>query len=242
MTQILETNKTQGFPKVSDKIYYPSSTEDKEIIYPEQRKDDMGETSIHAKLINRFLSMLLQFFEPRKDVFLSSNMNLYYEEGNPNKWYAPDLLIAFDVPNSERSSYQVWKEKVFPQVIFEISSNRTWKDDIGEKYEIYEQYGVEEYYILDPEFAYLPAPMMAFQRKGERLLLAPIENDRIFSPRLGLQIVRTENSNNSSTFRLFNPQTNEFLLNLEESEQKRREIEAELENLKAEIERLKPQK
>ena len=187
----------------------------------------MGETSIHAKLINKLLAMLLQFFEQREDVFLSSNMNLYYEEKNPNKWYAPDLLIAFGVPNHERSSYQIWKENVFPQVIFEIASDRTWKTDVSEKLELYGVFGAEEYYILDPEFDFLPAPMLAFHRQNGRLLSAPIADNRIFSPRLGLEIVRTKN-----TFRLFNPNTTEFLRTLEEAE-------SELDRLKAEIERLK---
>lgn len=129
------------------------------------------------------------------------------------------------------------KEKVFPQVIIEISSNRTWKTDISEKLEIYSELGAEEYYILDPEFAYLPAPLLAFHRQGERLLTAPANDERISSPRLGLEIIRAEN-----TFRLFNPQTNEFLLTLEESEEKRRKTESEIERLKAEIERLKTQK
>ncbi len=230
MSQVLETNQTQTFPREQAEIYYPSSRDDEEIIYPEQREDDMGETSIHAKLINRFLAMLLYFFEQREDVFLSSNMNLYYEEKNPNKWYAPDLLIAFGVPNHERSSYQVWKENVFPQVIFEVASEQTWDNDVGKKYKNYERFGVEEYYILDPEFAFLPAPMLAFHRQGERLLSVPVDDGKIFSPRLGLEIVRADN-----TFRLFNPKTNEFLLTLEEAQ-------AEIETLKAEIERLKAEK
>ena len=222
MSQVLETSQTS-----TREIYYPLSTDDEEIIYPEQREDDMGETSIHAKLINKLLAMLLQFFEQREDVFLSSNMNLYYEEKNPNKWYAPDLLIAFGVPNHERSSYQIWKEQVFPQVIFEIASDRTWKTDVSEKLELYGVFGAEEYYILDPEFDFLPAPMLAFHRQNGRLLSAPIADNRIFSPRLGLEIVRTKN-----TFRLFNPNTTEFLRTLEEAE-------SELDRLKAEIERLK---
>ncbi len=226
MPEVLETKKAGS--NVLTEIYYPFDAE--EIIYPEQREDDIGETSIHISLIADFLKILKLFFKKHEDVFLSGNMNLYYEEKNPNKWYAPDLLVAFGVPNHERSSYQVWKEKVFPQVIFEIASERTWKTDVSEKLEIYSELGAEEYYILDPEFAYLPAPMLAFHRQGERLLTAPINNDRIFSPRLGLEIVRTENN-----FRLFNPQTNEFLRTLEESEN-------ELEKLKAEIERLKAEK
>ena len=215
-------------------IFYPSSTEEREIIYPEQREDDMGETSIHITLVTNFLSVLKLFLKERKDVFLSANMNLYYEEANPNKWYAPDILIAFGVPDHERSSYQIWNEKVSPQVIFEVSYERTWKVDISEKLEIYGQLGVEEYYILDPEFAYLPAPILAFHRQGERLLTATVDNERIFSPHLGLEIVRTEND-----FRLFDPKIGSFLLTLEESEDKRQKVETELKNLKAEIEKLR---
>ncbi|MGI8641994.1 MAG: Uma2 family endonuclease [Pyrinomonadaceae bacterium] len=243
MAEVLESTRTQTLPRVRAEVYYPHEGRE-EIFYPEQRADDMGETSIHAKLINKLLAMLLQFFEQHEDVFLSSNMNLYYEEKNPNKWLAPDLLISFGVPNHERSSYQVWKEKVFPQVIFEIASNSTWKDDISEKYEIYELFGVEEYYVLDPEFAYLPASMLAFHRQGERLLAVQILENRVFSPRLGLEIVQTERG-----FRLFNPHTNEFLRTLEEAEKDRlenekraRKAENELEKLKAEIERLKAQR
>ena len=230
MPEILESTKIRPFPIPASENYYSSSPPKQETIYPEQREDDMGETSIHAKLINKLLAILLYYFEKRTDVFLSGNMNLYYEEDNPNKWYAPDLLIAFGVKNHERSSYQIWKEEVFPQVIFEVASERTWKTDISEKLEFYSQQGVEEYYILDPEFAYLPAPMLAFHHENGRLLSSTIKDDRIFSPRLGLEIVRTEKD-----FRLFDPNTNEFLHTLEEAE-------AEIKRLKAEIERLKASK
>ena len=62
MPEVLETNRTQNISHEKD-YYYLSSADEEEIIYPEQREDDMGETSIHAKLINRFLAMLLHFFE-----------------------------------------------------------------------------------------------------------------------------------------------------------------------------------
>lgn len=220
---------TTSTPSLHSEIYYPGSTAEAEIIYPEQREDDMGETSIHAKLINRLLQVLLYYFSSRQDVFLSENMNLYYEEENPNKWYAPDILVAFGVSNHERSSYQVWKEPFAPQVIFEVASERTWKTDISEKLETYAELGVEEYYILDPRFEFLPAPMLAFHRSGERLLTAKIEDDRIFSPRLELEIVRTEND-----FRLFDPKRNEFLRTLPEAESELQKLRAEIERLKAE--------
>ena len=234
MPETLESNAAVPLRKDP---YYLSSADEPEIIYPEQREDDTGETSIHAKLINRLVQMLLHFFESRNDVFVSPNMNLYYEKGDPNKWYAPDILIAFGVPNHERSSYNIWKENLAPQVIFEVSSERTWKNDISEKLEVYGQLGVEEYYILDPEFAYLPAPILAFHREEDRLLTVPINEGRIFSPRLGLDIVRTEND-----FRLFERTTGEFLRTLKEEVERSKESEAEVERLRAEIARLKAEK
>lgn len=227
MPENLEQHSTIGH---NTEIYYPGDTEEKEIIYPEQREDDVGETSVHITLVANFLNVLKLFLKEREDVFLSANINLYYEENNPNKWYAPDILIAFGVPNHDRPSYQIWKEPVPPQVIFEVSSQRTWKTDISEKLEIYAQLGVEEYYILDPGFEFLPAPLMAFHRSSDRLLTASVNDDRIFSSRLGLEIVRTEND-----FRLFDPKKNEFLRTLDESE-------SELARLRIEIERLKAEK
>ena len=66
MPEALEQNPT--FPR-STEIFYPSSTDDKEIIYPEQREDDMGETSIHAKLVNRFCKCFC-FFSNDEITFL----------------------------------------------------------------------------------------------------------------------------------------------------------------------------
>ena len=236
MPQVLEQTRTETFsPNQTDDYMFPFYDG---IYYPvEHEEKETGETSYHIKLITNFLQILLNFFHQRDDVFLSANMNIYYEENNPFQWYAPDLLIAFGVPNVERSSYLIIREKVFPQIVFEVASEKTWRNDVEEKLRFYDHYGAEEYYIFDPEFAYLPAPLMAFQRQGKKLVRKEITADRVFSPRLGLEIVRAENN-----FRLFNPQMNEFLLTLEESEAKRHQTQSENERLKAEIKRLKAEK
>lgn len=207
--------------------YYPSTAKELRVAYPEQREDDMGETSIHIKLVTSLLWTLILFFKNRPDVFVSGNMNLYWEEGNPDKWLAPDLLVAFGVPAGERSIFQVWREGVCPQVIFEVASKRTWRADVSDKLEIYSDLGVEEYYLLDPSFEFLPMPMMAFHREGDRLIGTRIENDRVLSKRLGIEIVRDDN-----TFRLFDPVNAEFLLTLDDADARIKELEAEIARLK----------
>jgi Uma2 family endonuclease len=228
MSEVLKQTHPSGFPPHGAESY--TSVIYEGVYYPEEREDDMGENSIHIQLLANLLNILKIFFKGREDVFLSGNMNLYFEEGNPRRWYAPDLLVAFGVPNVERSSYLVWRERVFPQVIIEIASEKTWRNDIDEKLRMYEEFGAEEYYVLDPEFGYLPSPIMAYRRKGDILAELNLVDNRILSPRLGLEIVRE-----SDSFRLFDPRTNEYLRTLEESE-------IEIGRLKAEIERLKTQK
>ena len=242
MSETLKQTQTQIYPRQNADTY--TSVIFDGVYYPKEREDDMGETSIHAKLINKLLAMLLHFFDGREDVFVTTNMNIYREEGNPRKWFAPDLLIAFGVPNVERSSYLLWREEVFPQVIFEIASEKTWRNDVDEKLRMYEELGAEEYYVLDSESAYLPAPLMVYRRQGENLVELDVNENRIFSPRLGLEIVHQGN-----TFRLFDPTAKEFLQNLEESEEQKRQYklraesaENEIERLKAEIEKLRSQK
>lgn len=108
-----------------------------------------------------------------------------------------------------------------PQVVFEISSSQTAYKDMGEKYNVYARLGVEEYYLLDPERNLLPDTLMAYQRKGGKLLPVEIQNRRVFSPRLNLEIVDT-----GAQFRLFDSKNNEFLRSPEEIAARLVELEA----------------
>ena len=186
-------------------IKYPKTIVE-EVFYPVEIEGEMGETAIHYKLASLFFSLLEAFFSTRNDVTIGANLMIYYDEGNPKKWLAPDVFVCFGVENKLRRTFKTWEEGVFPQVVFEIASDSTFENDLGGKRLDYERLGVEEYYLLDAEREYLPSPLMAFHRETGRLLSAKVENNRVFSPLLNLEIVDTGKS-----FRLFNPQTKEFL-------------------------------
>lgn len=168
------------------------------------------------------------FFAEQTDIFTAANLNFYYDENDSTKYYIPDIMVAFGISDHDRKIYKLWKEKLCPQVIFEVASESTWKKDISDKVEVYEKLGVEEYYLLDPENLYLPLPLMAYRRdETGRLRLLMTENDRILSPLLNLEIV-WENRK----FRLFDAANQEFLLTPEE-------LKSELDKLKAELEKRK---
>ena len=185
---------------------YPETIVEEEIFYPAELDDEMGETAFHFKLIFLLYGFLESFYASKKDVTVAANMMVYYDKGNPKKWLAPDIFVCLGAENKLRRTYKTWEEKIFPQIVFEIASDGTFENDLGGKRLEYARLGVEEYYLLDPEREYLPSPLMAFRRENGRLVSMNAENNRVHSPLMNLEIVDTGKS-----FRLFNPQTQEFL-------------------------------
>lgn len=199
----------------------------KEIYYPESDGKPMGETDFHIQTITYLYQALDTFFANQPDVKILADMMFYYEEGHPTKVFSPDVAVVKGVGKHLRRTYKLWEEKQFPQVIFEISSRKTWVDDLNKKWFLYQQFGVREYYIYDPEYDYLPEPLIAYRLKKGELKQVAVKNHKIFSEELGLEIVDT-----GSGLRFYNRQTKEYLKTLQEAE-------AEIENLRREIERLK---
>ena len=200
-TQTTTDVQTLDNPTVFEEKYLEDLTE-----YPAELEKEIGETAFHYKLAAMLFTLLEQFFAERNDVVVAANQMVYYEKRNPKKWLAPDIFVCFGVENKLRRTFKTWNEGVFPQVVFEIASDSTYENDLGGKRLDYARLGVEEYYLLDAERDYLPSSLMAFHREKGRLLSANVENSRVFSPLLNLEIV-----DSGKSFRLFDPNTKEFL-------------------------------
>jgi Uma2 family endonuclease len=100
---------------------------------------------------------------------------------------APDVMVAFGRPKGRRGSYKQWLEdNIPPQVAFEIlsPSNKDSRgiDALDEKFTFYETYGIQEYYIYDPD----DLTLAGWQRQGDRL--TPILSmSNWVSPLLGIR-------------------------------------------------------
>lgn len=206
MSNVMNTQTTTDVQMLENAAIFEERYLEDLTEYPAELKKEMGETALHYLLGSEFFHLLRTFFAERNDISVAANQMVYYEKRNTKKWLAPDVFICFGVENKLRRTFKVWEEGVFPQVVVEIASDSTFENDLGGKRLDYERLGVEEYYLLDPERLYLPSPLMAFHRETGRLLSAKVENGRVFSPLLNVEIVDTGKS-----FRLFNPITKEFL-------------------------------
>ena len=202
----MNTQTTTDVQTLDAATIYPETIVVEEIYYPVEIEGEMGETAIHFLLISELFHLLRTFFVSQKDISVAANLMVYYDKGNTKKWLAPDVFVCFGVENKLRRTFKTWEEGVFPQVVFEIASDSTFENDLGGKRLDYARLGVEEYYLLDPEREYLPSPLMAFRRDNGRLLSVNVENNRVLSPLLNLEIVDTGKS-----FRLFDPAAQKFL-------------------------------
>lgn len=191
------------------------------IEYPESDGEPMAETEIHAALMINLRFALKRRFRTDPNVYVGVNVLMYWAEGDPGKSRAPDVFVVFGVPKEPaRRTWKIWEEGKAPDVVIELSSRKTWLEDLYEKWQVYARLGVREYFIFDPEYDYLPEPLMAWRLEEGQFRHLPINAGAVLSEALGLELVNTGN-----TLRLRNPRTGE-VLPTEEEETTRAEQEA----------------
>jgi Uma2 family endonuclease len=135
------------------------------IDYPETDGKPMAESDLHREVMFALIHLLQRFFAGRQ-VYVSGNLLIYFEEGNPYKSVAPDCFVAFDIAPKRRRTYKVWEEGKVPEVVFEVSSKKTQREDLGKKMRLYAELGVREYFIYDPTGDYLDPALAAFELVG----------------------------------------------------------------------------
>jgi Uma2 family endonuclease len=115
-------------------------------------EEDMPESPAHANLI-MYLTQLLKWYYRKEGWFIGSNLAIVYAH---RKYLAPDLALFRGVVLSAEELGSVYSyrlnphDRPVPNVIFEISSKDTWKQDLREKPDQYGEMGAAEYFAYDP--------------------------------------------------------------------------------------------
>jgi hypothetical protein len=134
---------------------------------------------------------------------------LYFEEGNPKKHVAPDVFLVRGVPKlPPRDYYLVWKEGKTPDLVIEITSKTTRREDQTKKRSLYRDVlKVPEYFQFDPTEDYLKPSMQGHQLvDGQYVPIAPVAG-RLPSAVLDLHLERR-----GAELRLYDPATRRCLL------------------------------
>jgi Uma2 family endonuclease len=186
--------------------------------YPDSDGKPMSDNTIQARWIVLFYTNLMAMFGGRDDVFIAADLLWYPVEGNNKLRQAPDVMVVFGRPKGDRGSYKQWEESCVPiTVAFEILSPGNDQEEMARKFVFYEEHGVEEYYIYDPD-----TNLLTIYKRGplSAALVRERKADGYVSPRLGIRFDLS-----SPEMAVYRPNGQRFLT-LQESEEQRNQSDA----------------
>jgi Uma2 family endonuclease len=198
-------------------MHVATAASEREIIYPESDGQPMADNTKQFRWIVAIEGNLEAIFFDRPDVFVAGDLLWYPVEGHPEIRRAPDAMVAFGRPRGDRGSYLQWREEgIAPQVVFEVLSPGNTLREMGQKLQFYDRYGVEEYYLYDPD----TNDLSGWQRNAGRLDIIEDLQGWV-SPRLGIRFETL-----SQELQIFRPDGQPFLT-FGELEQARAAAEAQ---------------
>jgi Uma2 family endonuclease len=139
-----------------------------EIIYPSSDGEPLAETQEHSLAILIAFSILRQYFQDQQAVVFA-NQFFYYIEKKPRARVAPDVMVVFDIPVKLYSNYKLWEGQQTPAIIFEITSVGTKENDWNFKKLLYEQLGIQEYWLFDPYGEWVPEQLQGYRLNEDGL-------------------------------------------------------------------------
>ena len=143
------------------------------IEYPSSDGKPMAESGFQLIPMRYAIDALRRHFRSRSDVYVSGDMFLYYQRGNPKAVVAPDVFVVVGTSNDTRHSYFLWEEPKGPDFVLEITSRSTRQVDQGPKRELYRNLGVREYWQFDPTDDYLEPALQGLQLSAGEYLRIP---------------------------------------------------------------------
>ena len=197
-----------------------------EIDYPDSDGEPMAENTLQFEWIVTIKGNLEILFLDRPDVFVAGDLFWYPVEGDPKTRTGPDAMVAIGRPKGYRGSYKQWEEGgIAPQVVFEVLSPGNRGPEMSRKLKFYERFGVEEYFIYDPDDNVLTG----YLRAGGQLV-AIDRMDGWESPRLGIRFDMSD-----SPLKIYGPD-GQLFLTFTELELRRRELARQRDDLERQLE------
>lgn len=122
----------------------------------------MGETETHRRWMTRIDDILCHRLRGQR-AYVGCDLLVYFLPGQPARFVVPDNFVVLDCDPRERRIFKTWEEQRVPDVIIEVTSLSTQREDLVRKLAIYEEMGVREYFLYDPTASYLTPSLQGFR-------------------------------------------------------------------------------
>jgi Uma2 family endonuclease len=155
--------------------------------YPTSDGRPMAETDRHRLLMIDLQQALQDWFADDPNIYISGNLLLFYEKGNKRRHVSPDIFVVFGIANHERPNYLLWEEGRGPNVVIELTSSSTRKEDTNKKFKLYQDVlRVPEYFLFDPFGDYLQPRLQGYRLVQGKYRPMPVKGGQLLSRQLNL--------------------------------------------------------
>lgn len=192
----------------------------------------------HVKQLILVLTCLERLWQNRQDFFAGANMSIYYStrQLKSEDVRGPDFFVVLNTERRERKSWVVWAEDgKYPNLILEVLSDSTAKNDRGLKKQLYQDvFRTPNYFWFDPYTLEFAGFKLNYRRYEE---IIPNEQGWLWSDELQLYLGIREEQLRFFTLEgelVFTPEEAEAVSN---QKVQQAEAQAEVERQRAEAER-----
>ena len=200
----------------------------------------MADNTRQAEAMVYTFGALAAHFRTRPEVTIATNLLLHYPlagrdpRSGPSAYgqLAPDVFVA-DAPMRHRPSYRVGPDQPPPRLVLEMLSQKTARNDLERKRDVYEQLGVAEYFLFDSRESPRAPRLTGLRLRGGRYRPIPavlLANGASGFPSAVFDLAAYEKDDE---LRWFDPSTGEELRS--HSEEREGRIEAERRAERAEM-------
>lgn len=114
------------------------------------------ESDWHRGQMNLLIDSVAYRWRERRDFFVGGNMFIYFsmQQIRNRDYRGPDFFVVKDIDGSyAREKWEVWVENGrYPDVIVELMSPSTMREDLGQKKDLYERtFRTADYFCYDPD-------------------------------------------------------------------------------------------
>ncbi|HEV3144182.1 MAG TPA: Uma2 family endonuclease [Gemmataceae bacterium] len=217
---------------------FPVIATDIPIMYEDEGQEKLGETLPHSTSIQILTLGLRSHFAPRPVFHVISNMNVHYSRLDRKAYISPDVMVVNPprpLPKSLRS-YRIGKNKPAPLVTIEVLSRRSFQQqDLSNKPEILSELGIREYLLVDVTSEFLPTHLERRELQANGSWVSGQDPDGGITSELGFRIVMEDDGQ----LRVLERATGRKYLRPDEAEDARSQAEQRIRELEDELERLR---
>jgi Uma2 family endonuclease len=175
--------------------------------YPTTDGRPMAETDWHRDLMLRLIETLKHHYAADPEIYVSGNLLVFYKPNDKRRHVSPDVFVVRGIRAVSRPNYLIWEEGKAPEVVIELTSKTTRREDLDKKFKLYRDVlEVKEYFLYDPLGDYLDPVLQGYRLVDREFRPIRMKDGRMPSRLLGLHFEPA-----GVDLRIWNPVTGEWL-------------------------------